>query len=566
MEDRRARHLLALLKRNAEASALEATMALQVGEERAQAMGSAAAVIQSHERARQARQLARSLARAARVEAALTHSDEVLTARTAETSRSEVTDVTSGTQTQSVLALGEAVASAPSPGKSEQAQEKQILAGLKALFANTDGVSEVVQAQALAAIAALTEEKKQVKAAKASVAGEAEGAVGDETTSEARTDDDVETVVTMEATPREAEVRAEDDAANWIEEFAAVPTDDSTPDGEAVTVPYYYNTVTGESQWELPQSWCEPQQGRDWTEEEPASAQGWIEADSKGQIYYYNTITGESAWEKPDGWDASTKQPRWSLVATTPTPRSKLANSTPTPPSAKLPKSPLATRSPASSVASKLKRKSSTSKLNVALQSTLEAAGAVEAAATAEAAAAAAAEAAAEAVAAETVPEVAETVRPDPVVHSFAALAPSSLTDPHPPPGAAYLWCEVTPEDASSFREQAAHPERLENRVQGISHGLAAATRGKGTGYIGLASITTASETLLMAGWWHAVPKAPKGKVGSLSAAMNVPDVVDVGHLRDRSIVDAIVRSRSVVLIDQARALLMGPGEHEASG
>jgi hypothetical protein len=41
---------------------------------------------------------------------------------------------------------------------------------LKALFSNTDGVSEAVQAQALAAIAALTEEKKQVKAAKTTLA------------------------------------------------------------------------------------------------------------------------------------------------------------------------------------------------------------------------------------------------------------------------------------------------------------------------------------------------------------------------------------------------------------
>ena len=190
-------------------------------------------MIQSNERARQARRLVRSLARDARVQAALVHSDEVLTAR------SELTEGRSEPVTGPAIALGDeagaaagAVPQTASPGKDE---EVQILAGLKALFSNTDGVSEAVQAQALAAIAALTEEKKLVRAARAK---EVVDSAAVQEVGEAE-ENDIETVGTAETTtPRVERVSEGDSAASWTELFTSVPVDGR--EGEKVEVPYYY--------------------------------------------------------------------------------------------------------------------------------------------------------------------------------------------------------------------------------------------------------------------------------------------------------------------------------------
>jgi len=57
---------------------------------------------------------------------------------------------------------------------------------------------------------------------------------------------------------------------------------------------YFYNSTTGDSQWETPADWVEP----------VACDPAWTEvkdADS-GDVYYYNTESGESSWEKPDGF------------------------------------------------------------------------------------------------------------------------------------------------------------------------------------------------------------------------------------------------------------------------
>nr|XP_016847752.1 PREDICTED: WW domain-binding protein 4 isoform X1 [Anolis carolinensis] len=62
---------------------------------------------------------------------------------------------------------------------------------------------------------------------------------------------------------------------------------------------YYYNTLSGESQWEKPEGF------QDSTEE----SQTWIEGTSDdGLTYYYNTETGASTWEKPDGFVSHSKE------------------------------------------------------------------------------------------------------------------------------------------------------------------------------------------------------------------------------------------------------------------
>ena len=71
-----------------------------------------------------------------------------------------------------------------------------------------------------------------------------------------------------------ASTKQEKSTSDWIEY--------TTGDGQA----YYYNTVTGETTWELPVVSKAPQTWEEYKTDD-------------GQTYYYNTITKETSWEKP---------------------------------------------------------------------------------------------------------------------------------------------------------------------------------------------------------------------------------------------------------------------------
>ncbi|XP_016420041.1 WW domain-binding protein 4-like [Sinocyclocheilus rhinocerous] len=68
---------------------------------------------------------------------------------------------------------------------------------------------------------------------------------------------------------------------------------------------YYYNTVTGESQWEKPDGFVDESSSSAAGQAQDLSGGAWMEAVSfDGYMYYYNTERGESIWEKPDDFSA----------------------------------------------------------------------------------------------------------------------------------------------------------------------------------------------------------------------------------------------------------------------
>ncbi|XP_029376102.1 WW domain-binding protein 4 [Echeneis naucrates] len=103
----------------------------------------------------------------------------------------------------------------------------------------------------------------------------------------------------VKSKPKKQKNKAEKASKKFTEQpETQVWVEGQTDDGQT----YYYNTITGESQWENPQG-LQGESSAQSGQTENFSGCPWMEAISPdGYTYYYNTETGESSWEKPENF------------------------------------------------------------------------------------------------------------------------------------------------------------------------------------------------------------------------------------------------------------------------
>ncbi|XP_051914985.1 WW domain-binding protein 4 [Hippocampus zosterae] len=79
---------------------------------------------------------------------------------------------------------------------------------------------------------------------------------------------------------------------------------------------YYYNTVTGDSQWDRPEGFMTGSYFVQHGQHKNSSGSAWMEGVSpEGYTYWYHTETGESRWEKPNYLPPTDETPKSSLAS-----------------------------------------------------------------------------------------------------------------------------------------------------------------------------------------------------------------------------------------------------------
>ncbi|XP_051562070.1 WW domain-binding protein 4 [Myxocyprinus asiaticus] len=187
--------------------------------------------------------------------------------------------------------------------------KKKSIAKLK----QEEKMSKEFAAMEAAALKAYEQDLKRMNAPSGESLAVTEAPVKPQTKPQSKPQTKPQTKPQHKAQRREFKVHKQTSSSNNNNNQGTVWVEGTTDDGHI----YYYNTITGASQWQKPdgfQSESTPSSSSSSSsaagQTQETSASSWIEAVSpEGYSYYYNTETGESSWEKPENFSPSDGSP-----------------------------------------------------------------------------------------------------------------------------------------------------------------------------------------------------------------------------------------------------------------